>query len=80
MILRKYLVDRRITISHMASLVGVSRGYLSQVTIGNLKPSKRLCRLIEIETGGLVKWEDFQGPQDYFDIHREVNNVVVRES
>jgi len=78
MILRKYLVDNRITIAHLARLIGVSRGYLSQVTIGNMMPSKRLCRLIEIETGGAVKWEDFQGSQEYFDIHREGNNVVIR--
>lgn len=70
MILRKYLVDNRITITEFARLVGVSRAYMSQVTIGNLKPSKRLCRLIEIESNGHVKYEDFQGPQEYFNIHK----------
>lgn len=70
MILRKYLTDKRITITDLAHRVGVSRGYLSQITIGNMKPSKRLCRLIEIETEGLVKYEDFEGSQEYFNIYK----------
>lgn len=70
MILRKYLTDNRITITEFARKIGVSRGYLSQITIGNLIPSSRLSRLIEIESEGFVKHEDFLGSQEYFNIHK----------
>lgn len=70
MILRKYLVDNRITITEFAQILEVSRGYLSQVVLGNCMPSKKLCRWISDETNGLVTYEDFQGPQEYFNIHK----------
>lgn len=70
MILRQYLVEKRITITEFAKLLEVSRGYLSQVVLGNSIPSKKLCRWITLETGGLVTYEDFQRPQEYFNIHK----------
>ena len=80
MILRQYLVERRITITEFAERLDMSRGYMSQVVLGNSIPSAKLRKRIFIETGGAVTPEDFEKPQTYFDIHREGNNVVVRES
>ena len=70
MLLRQYLIENRITITEFAERVGVSRNYLNQLVLGNYKPGKSLAKVIESETQGLVKKQDFEQEQQFFNIHQ----------
>ena len=56
--LREYLFYQEISITEFAKTIGASRSYISQISMGKIKPSKFLARDIERFTNGKVKAED----------------------
>ena len=56
--LRIYLYTNRISITDFAKKLLVSRPYLSQICLGNLTPSRRLARDIELATQGKVSIDE----------------------
>lgn len=52
--LRDYLYHNRITITEFAQVLDYSRGHLTSVVNGKLRPSKKLARQIEKNTNGQV--------------------------
>ena len=58
--LREYLFRHRITALEFAAQIDYNYSYLVQITTGNRKPGKKMQKVIERETGGLVKAEDWE--------------------
>lgn len=56
--LKIYLVKNRITITEFSKTLKCSRGHLTSIVNGKLKPGKALAELIEIKTNGEVKADD----------------------
>lgn len=61
--LKEYLFYKNITITDFAKLAGMSRAYMSKITLGLERPSKLLAREIERLTNGEVKAEDMRKPE-----------------
>jgi len=56
--LKEYLFYKEMSVTKFADKIGASRNYISQITLGKIKPSKFLARDIERMTDGEVKAED----------------------
>ena len=56
--LKIYLVKNRMSITDFSKQLGCSRGHLTGVVNGKIKPSRVLAQLIEIKTNGEVTIED----------------------
>lgn len=56
--LKEYLFYKGISITDFAKEVGASRNYISQISLGKLKPSKFLAKEIERLTNGEVTAEE----------------------
>jgi DNA-binding transcriptional regulator YdaS (Cro superfamily) len=52
--LREYLFYSKISVTDFARNLEVSRSYLNQIVLENMKPSKRLAKDIEEATNGKV--------------------------
>lgn len=59
--LADYLTRGQLTDAHFAKLVGCDRTTILRIRNGTHKPSAALMETIAVETGGLVR------PDDYFD-------------
>ena len=57
--LQKWLKENNIKISEFAKRLGIHRTYLSDIVNGHETPSWTLARLIEYETNGEIKAENF---------------------
>jgi plasmid maintenance system antidote protein VapI len=56
--LRDYLYHNRISVTEFAKNIDYSRGHLTSIINGKLRPSKKLARQIEKATNGEVKAEE----------------------
>ncbi len=56
--LKEYLFYNHLTVTKFAKTVGISRNYISQITLDKMKPSRLLANEIERLTEGQVKAED----------------------
>lgn len=57
--LREYLFKYRVTAVQFAQEIDYNYSYLVQITTGNRKPGKKLMKIIEKATDGLVKPSDW---------------------
>lgn len=57
--LRAYLADARTTQAQLAGIVGVSKGYMSQLVSGPKTPSLEIAVKIEAATDGKVRPRDW---------------------
>lgn len=53
--LKLYLVKNKISITDFSKTLGCSRGHLTGVVNGKIKPSRILAELIESKTNGEIK-------------------------
>lgn len=59
--LRRYLFEKRISVTAFSSILGCSRIHLSEIINGRRLPSLVLAKLIEKETEGEVTVQDLLG-------------------
>ena len=68
--LKVWLWKNRLQLKDFCDIIGVSRGYMSEVINYHKKPSGKLAYLIEKETGGDVTAE-YLMKQEYVDYLRK---------
>lgn len=61
--LKLYLVENKISITDFSKVLKCSRGHLTGVVNGKIKPSRILAELIESKTNGAVKAKDLLGEE-----------------
>lgn len=59
--LRRYLFEKRISVTKFSSALGCSRIHLSGIVNGHRKPSTQLANHIELLTNGEVTVQDLLG-------------------
>lgn len=65
-----YLMKKKILAKEFAKKIAISNLHLQNIINGKVKPGAALTRLIEWETRGLVKFEDFQRTEsEFFNIY-----------
>ena len=62
--LDEYLFRKKISKTDFAKRVGITRNYLSLISLGRSLPSKRLAKDIEFETGGEVTIDEILNPKE----------------
>ncbi len=58
--LKEYLARKKIKMMHFALEIGYHPNYISSISTGRIKPSKKLIRAVQKETNGQVTFEEFK--------------------